>query len=129
MCSKSLLTIVAVSTAVLSTNAVAQIVTSVKLAQAPDVNAILQHGGTAALLVLMFWLLVDERKQRREYEAERVKLLKETLEAVNKMTVAVTDSAKVLERLAVTITEFGAALERVARNVERLLESSKGDRG
>lgn len=119
-----LLLVVAVCAAVISSNAIAQIV-MVTRAQVPDVSTILQHGGTAALIAFMFWLLMDERKRNREDSIERVKMLKETLEAVSKMTAAVTDSSKVLERLAAVVTESGRALERMSALVERLLNEGR----
>jgi len=89
----------------------------------PDtVATVLQHGGTAALLAFMFWLLMDERKKNRTYEEERVRLIKETLEATNKMTAAVADSSRVLERVALSGTDVGKALERLAVLVEQRAE-------
>lgn len=66
----------------------------------PDtVASVLQHGGTAALIGFMFWLLRDERKKTEKYETERVALLKEVIDAVNKITTATAESGRVLERV------------------------------
>lgn len=74
-------------------------------AQVPGVSPdflqnVLQQGGTAALVLFMFWLLWDERRTRIKLEDERVALVKTTLESINKVTSAVADSGKVLERVA-----------------------------
>lgn len=67
----------------------------------PDtVGAILQGGGTLALITFGWWLIREERAKNLKYENGQLLLLERTLTAISNFTATVTESNRVLDRVA-----------------------------